>query len=271
MRLGISFTQTSTQQLSRAELIENARLSEELGFAGVWFFDAMGRQGGMHPDPLIAASVSAAVTDQIEVGTCVMQVPLRRAAELAQRVLTTQMACDGRFTFGVGAGSTKTDFDLLGLDFDARMKTLRQSLHTMRALWNGESVNGVGLNPWAAVRGGPPVLIGSWGGSIWIPRAAQEYDGWIGSGAKSNWAALTSGIERFRGLGGKRAIVTNIHCTLGDSDSPWEDDKPFNLNCSPKEARRRLQMIADLGYDDAILMLPRRDRATLEELRALWP
>ena len=271
MRIGVSFTQTSAAGLTQAELVENAQLAESLQFDGVWFFDALGRHSGMHPDPLIAASVSAAVTTQIEVGTCVMQVPLRRAAELAQRVLTTQMACDGRFTFGVGAGSTKADFDLLGLDFDGRMKVLRDSLNTMRTLWAGGEVNGVSLHPWEHVIGGPPVLIGSWGGSIWIPRAAQEYDGWIGSGAKSNWQALTTGIDRFRKLGGKRAVVTNIHCRLSDSDSALADDKPFNLNCSAKEARRRLQMIADLGYDDAILMLPERDGATLERLRELWP
>src|SRR5262249_58301764 len=99
----------------------------------------------------------------------------------------------------------------LGLDYASRFRRLDESLTIMRRLWAGERVDGVSLAPvWSAAAGGPRVLIGSWAGSRWILRAAKEFDGWVGSGARSTWGLLRQGIERFRELGGKRAVVTNV-------------------------------------------------------------
>jgi alkanesulfonate monooxygenase SsuD/methylene tetrahydromethanopterin reductase-like flavin-dependent oxidoreductase (luciferase family) len=60
-------------------------------------------------------SVAATATRRIEVGTCVLQVPLRRPVELAHRVLTAHLVCQGRLSLGVGAGSTG-DFEAIGVD-----------------------------------------------------------------------------------------------------------------------------------------------------------
>jgi alkanesulfonate monooxygenase SsuD/methylene tetrahydromethanopterin reductase-like flavin-dependent oxidoreductase (luciferase family) len=45
----------------------------------------------MLPDPLTALAIAATVTRRIELGTSVLQVPLRNPADLAQRVLTTHL------------------------------------------------------------------------------------------------------------------------------------------------------------------------------------
>lgn len=270
MRLGVSFTATYASGISRQRLVSDAQAAEQAGFYSMWFFDALGR-GHMHPDPLQAICIAASSVQKLEFGTCILQVPLRYPAELAQRVLTTQMACDGRFTLGVGAGSTRTDFELVGVDFDSRMQALNDGLAVMQALWRGESVNGVALSPWPQYAGGPPIMVGSWAGSKWIPRAATEFDGWIGSGAKSTTGKLRAGIERFRAAGGKRAMVTNIHVDLNASAAPLADDAPFNLRCSSDEARARLELLAELGFDDAVFMLPDNSPQTLDAIRALLP
>jgi alkanesulfonate monooxygenase SsuD/methylene tetrahydromethanopterin reductase-like flavin-dependent oxidoreductase (luciferase family) len=168
-------------------------------------------------------------------------VPLRRPVELAHRVLTTHLACGGRLRLGVGAGSTAADFAAVGVDFDARFRELAHSLATMRQLWTGARVGAAELGaPWPVAAGGPPVLVGSWAGSRWIERAAKEFDGWIGSGARSSWRLIREGIERFRGFGGPRAVV-----------------------------EERLRHVRSLGFDDLVLVPARHDRAHLEELRAL--
>jgi len=268
MRLGLSFGGADPGGLSKERLLEDARCAESAGFDGLWFFDAIGR-GMILPDPLQAAVLAANATRRIEVGTCVMQVPLRRPAELAHRLLTTHLLCEGRFVFGAGAGSTRTDFELVGADFDARLPGLETGLATMRTLWRGERVGDAGLDPWPSTIGGPPVLIGSWSGRYWIPKAAREFDGWIASGAKTSFDALASGIEIFRAAGGGRAVVTNI---AFDLDAPTErvpDDAPFHLRCQPDEARRRMRRLAGLGFDDAIFVPPDRDRGRLDALRGL--
>jgi len=272
MRLGVILPSTTPDgSLFTGEtLIAPARTIERMGFTSLWCFDAIGR-GSILPDPLIAVSVAATATTRIEVGTCILQVPLRRPVELAHRILTAHLVCQGRLLLGVGAGSTKTDFDAIGLDYAQRMRLFEEALPVMRRLWNGEQVGAANLNPWPAARGGPPILIGSWSGKRWIPRAAQEFDGWIASAAMTNFTTLAEGIQRYRAAGGKRAIVTNIAVDLTVPTTALDDDAPFHLRCTPETAAERLQRLADLGFDDAVLYHRSPTEGDLSTMRGLVP
>jgi alkanesulfonate monooxygenase SsuD/methylene tetrahydromethanopterin reductase-like flavin-dependent oxidoreductase (luciferase family) len=271
-RFGIALPTGSTggAEFGALSLANAARHIEAAGFGSAWTFDSVGR-GTLRPDPLMALAVAGTVTRTIELGTGVFQVPLRNPVELAQRVLTTHLVSGGRLLFGVGAGSTAADFAALGLDFDSRFRRLGESLDIMGRLWKGESVGGASLAPiWPAVHGGPPVLIGSWAGSKWIERAAREFDGWIGSGARSSWRALREGIARFRDLGGKRAIVTNVRVDLDSAaSSPEGPEDPCELKGTPEIARERLHRLREWGYDDIVLVPGRHEAAHLQQLRAL--
>ena len=198
-----------------------------------------------------------------------LQVPLRNPVELAHRILTAHLIAGGRLLLGVGAGSTKADFDALGLDYAARLQAFEHALPVMRRLWRGETVGAANLTPWPGAQGGPAVLIGSWGGRRWIPRAAQEFDGWIASAGKTNFSTLTDGIQRYRGVGGKRAIVTNIAVDLAGPTEPCPDDGPFHLRCAPDVAAQRIRRLRDLGFDDAVLVVKSGSEANLAAARAL--
>lgn len=270
MRLGIALPTLSPDgsPLTGNALVSAARMIEDAGFDSLWCFDAIGR-GTLLPDPLIALSVAAAVTQRLEVGTCILQVPLRRPVELAHRILTAHLICQGRLLLGVGAGSTQKDFDAIGLDYTQRMRTFEESLVIMKQLWKGEQVGAADLTPWPSVVGGPRLLIGSWGGKRWIPRAAQEFDGWIASGAMTNFHTLAEGIQHYRAAGGKRAIVTNIVADLDAPSTELDDHLPFHLRCAPLDAAARLQRLNDLGFDDAIVVQRSQTVAQLAALRAL--
>jgi alkanesulfonate monooxygenase SsuD/methylene tetrahydromethanopterin reductase-like flavin-dependent oxidoreductase (luciferase family) len=270
VRLGISVptARADGSPLTGDALVASARLIEEAGFDSAWFFDAIGR-GFILPDPLIGASVAAAVTRRIEIGTGILQIPLRNPVELAHRVLTAHLICQGRLLLGVGAGSTRADFDALGLDYARRMQTLEAALPVMRRLWRGEKVGAASLTPWPAARGGPAVLIGSWKGERWIPRAAREFDGWIASGGRTSLRALTEGIARYRAAGGKRAVATNIAVDLTAPTEACDDDAPFHLRCAPGAAAERLRALRDLGFDDAVLVLKAPTEGNLSAVRAL--
>ena len=248
-----------------------ARGAEAAGLDSVWFFDAIGR-GRQSMDPLIGVAVAAAVTERIEIGTGILQVPLRHPVELANRVLTAQLVAGDRLLLGVGAGSTKSDFAALGKAFDDRMALLHDGLATMRRLWAGETVDGTSLNPLASVRGGPQVLIGSWAGPQWIPRAASEFDGWIASAHFAGYDTLKTGIDQYRGAGGKRAIVTNISLDLGAPTTAQDDaTSGFDLACAPEEAARRLGRLAALGYDEAVVVHRGDGEPDVAAIRALLP
>ncbi len=272
MRLGLVLPMNSPDggALTGESFVAAVRDIERAGFDSLWAFDAIGR-GFIIPDPLIGLSVAANVTERIEVGTGILQVPLRQPVELAHLVLTAHLLCHGRLVLGVGAGSTPDDFAAVDVDFDSRFVTFRKALETMRTLWQGEMVGAANLTPWPQTLGGPPLLVGSWSGSKWVQRAAKEYDGWIASGAKTSFSALADGIGRFRAAGGKRALVTNIVVDLTRESTPMPDDGPFHLQCSPAEASRRLSRLAEIGFDDAVLVSRHVDVDSLAGIRALLP
>jgi alkanesulfonate monooxygenase SsuD/methylene tetrahydromethanopterin reductase-like flavin-dependent oxidoreductase (luciferase family) len=269
-RFGIALPGGGGAALAPSGLADAARQIEAAGFESAWVFDAIGR-GSLLPDPLTALAIAATVTREVELGTGILQVPLRNPVELAQRVLTTHLASGGRLRLGVGSGSTAGDFAALGLDFASRFRVLDESLATMRRLWAGERVGDASLAPvWPAAAGGPPVLIGSWAGSRWIVRAAKEFDGWVGSGARSTWGLLKRGIERFRELGGKRAVVTNVVVDLEQTTaSPDGPGDPCDLKCPREVARERLRRLLALGFDDIVMVVRRHDAAYLHDLRNL--
>ncbi|MDA1036382.1 MAG: LLM class flavin-dependent oxidoreductase [Chloroflexi bacterium] len=270
MKLGIALTKGHDEP-SGDFVSRRARAAEKHGLDSVWFFDSLGR-GGMSLDPLVGVGAAAAVTERVEVGTCILQTPIRNAVELANRVLTAQLVCEGRLLLGVGAGSSKTEFDIVGVPFEERMRRFDDGLATMRRLWNGEPVDGVSLDPLPDLLGGPPVLIGSWAGSRWIPRAAKEFDGWISSAFYAGFDTLKAGIEAYRAAGGQRAIVTNISLDLS-ADAQLLDDVagPFTLMCGPDEASRRLQRLAAIGYDDAIVVHRGTGEPDFAAIRSLLP
>jgi hypothetical protein len=139
----------------------------------------------------------------------------------------------------------------------------------MKSLWAGQRVGQAQLDPWPAMLGGPPVLIGTWGGK-WIERAAAEFDGWIGSGAHGTWEVVASAARRFGAAGGKRAVLVSVIADL-DEKGPAGARDPVDLRCPPEEARRRLGRLAEHGIDDVVLIDANRRPGHLEELAKLGP
>ncbi len=251
--MGLPFQQPDGSASTIPDVMARARLIERLGFDGIWFGDSIGRSSTPRPDSLLWLAIAAAGTEHIEVGTAVLQVPLRHPVEVAKRLFTIHGLAGGRFTAGLGAGSTKGDFDAVDIDYTKRFRLFSQALPIIRGLCRGEEVNGVNLAPWPNTRGGPPILIGAWESGSWVARAAREYDGWQASG-RTTFQAMKEGIRRFRDAGGKRAMVVTVDVDLHAPHTRFDPDERFNLHCDPQEAADRLQRLADLGFDDVGLV-----------------
>jgi len=249
-----------------------ARTVEELGFAGLWTTDSLGR--GWHSlDPLVMLATAAAVTRRIEIGTCVLQVPLRQPVELANRVQSLDALAAGRLRLGVGTGSTKADFDAVQADYDGRFKALPGLLETMRRTWAGEGVYGPALSVWPGTEGGPPLLLGAWRSPRWIDLAARVCQGWIASGIHTRWEDLEAGLAMYRQAGGVRALVANVFTDLRSDPvvTPMIAHARIQLVCAPAEARERLRRLAGMGIDDALLVCPFETPEQLPRIRELWP
>jgi alkanesulfonate monooxygenase SsuD/methylene tetrahydromethanopterin reductase-like flavin-dependent oxidoreductase (luciferase family) len=170
--------------------------------------------------------------------------------------MTMYALTGGRFRGGLGAGSTRADFAAVGVDYELRFRLLNEALTTIRGLCRGERIGEAELKPWPDTRDGPPILIGSWTSGIWVRRAAREYDGWLTSGGGpggTNFRNLKEGIKLYRAEGGRRAIVATVPVDLRQSSQPLTDESRFTLQCSPQDARDRIERVAELGYDDVLL------------------
>ena len=250
-------------------LMAFAQKVEALDFHGLWLTDAFAR-GRPTLDPLSVMGLLCAVTKRIELGTCVIQVPIRHPVEHAHRVQTINLLSNGRFRFGIGTGSTRNDFDAVQADFETRFKVLPGMIEVMRRTWNGEAVYGPALTQWKGTEGGPRVMLGAWRSPRWIALAAK-LDGWISSGIHSKWEDVEIGTRMYREAGGKRAIVANIFADFrpDPEGSPIGRPLTISLICAPAEARERLKRLADTGVDDALIVCPFDDPSQLETIRGL--
>src|SRR5271168_5453182 len=104
---------TGPQDRLLSDTADYARRIEAAGFPGIWVGDSLGR-GRPTLDPLVELAVFAAVTERVELGISVLQIPLRHPIELAHRVQSVQALSGDRLRLGVGSGSTRDDFELLG-------------------------------------------------------------------------------------------------------------------------------------------------------------
>ena len=232
-----------------------ARDIEAKGFNGLWVTDSFGR-GRPTLDPVVLMSVIAAVTKRIEIGTCVLQVPVRHPVELAHRIQSLHALTGDRLMLGLGSGSTQADFDIVGEDYTQRFKTLMASLAIMRQAWRGEKLAGGALTPWPGTDGGPALMLGAWRNKRWIVYAAEECQGWIASGLYPKPEELEAGIKFYRNAGGKRAILSNVIIDLhGDAkDMPLGGNASVMLTGGEAAARDKLRWIKEAGFDDVLCM-----------------
>jgi alkanesulfonate monooxygenase SsuD/methylene tetrahydromethanopterin reductase-like flavin-dependent oxidoreductase (luciferase family) len=217
-------------------LADQARTYVAEGLESLWSAQAVGR-GFMNTDPIVTLSVAAAVTEHVELGTAVLQVPLYHPVDLAHRVFSLMQVCGNRLIFGVGAGSTESDFAAFDRPYESRFSDFSSSMERLRILFVDGASDGVELSPWPAVKGGPPLFLGSWGNGV--ERAAKSFDGWIASAHYRTPDEVIAALQRYRGAGGGRAIVSTI--LLG-------------AETDLGELKERFGRFAEAGFDDAVVM-----------------
>jgi alkanesulfonate monooxygenase SsuD/methylene tetrahydromethanopterin reductase-like flavin-dependent oxidoreductase (luciferase family) len=236
-------------------IVDLARQVEERGFDGLWLTDSFGR-GRATLDPIVLMAIAATVTKRIEIGTCVLQVPVRHPVELAHRIGALYAMTGRRLQLGLGSGSTQADFDLVGEDYAQRFKMLMPALDTMRRAWRGEPLPGGTLTPWPGTEGGPPILLGAWRNKRWIVYAAEQCEGWIASALYPKPEELEAGIKFYRDAGGSRAVLANVIVDLHGKaeDMPLGGRASVMLTGGEAAARDQLRWIRDVGFDDVLCM-----------------
>ena len=99
-----------------AEVAEQTRLADELGYAIAWFAEHHFSNYCLCASPLMIIAHCASITKKIRLGTAVVVLPLYNPARLAAEIATADALSNGRLMLGVGAGYQPYEFERFGVD-----------------------------------------------------------------------------------------------------------------------------------------------------------
>jgi probable F420-dependent oxidoreductase len=200
IKVGILLSQVNHHMFS-----DLAVVAEELGFESVWLGEHVvlpeDLQGSLttdqrHPplpptapvlDVCDVLSFLAARTTRVRLGTFVYLLGLRHPFLSARAFTTLDVLSEGRVEVGVGAGWIRTEWEAVGVDFDARGNCLDEAIEVCRRLWTEPSIEhhgaffqfpAVAFEP-KPVQAPLPLSIGGESPAA-LRRAARCAQGWMG-------------------------------------------------------------------------------------------
>jgi alkanesulfonate monooxygenase SsuD/methylene tetrahydromethanopterin reductase-like flavin-dependent oxidoreductase (luciferase family) len=130
-----------------AELREEARLADQLGFHSICTTEIHGVDEGYMPTqlPLIAGLSDA--TERIRFMTNTLLLPLHPWDQVVEQALVADLLSDGRLSLGVAAGRYAPEYDLAGVDFRRRGALMEDGLRFLRQSLGDEDGPGEGHIP----------------------------------------------------------------------------------------------------------------------------
>jgi probable F420-dependent oxidoreductase len=176
------------------EIIDEAQAAEALGFRTVYVPDhyVFERLGTLQTDAaaydsFFVLATLAQTTRTVRLGTQVICMLFRHPAATARLFAEIDEASGGRVVAGVGAGWTRAEFDMFGIEFppvSERLRMMDEAVHVMRGLWSQPRVTFEGeyyrvrdamILPRPVQQPGPPLLLGGSGKGI-LRRAGRWAD-----------------------------------------------------------------------------------------------
>jgi alkanesulfonate monooxygenase SsuD/methylene tetrahydromethanopterin reductase-like flavin-dependent oxidoreductase (luciferase family) len=199
-------------------------------------------------DGLTALAAVIERSGEMTLATTISLAALRGPVPLAKTLAALDLLSGGRLVAGVGPGSSKRDYDSLGVSFEDRWARFDEAVVILRALLREErppahttffALPDAPLAP--APRGsvGLPVWIGSWGSRAGLRRVARLGDGWLASAYNTTPDQFVSARERLAaelaGAGKTAAEFPNALVTMWTwiTSDHGERDRVLNQVLSP--------------------------------------
>ncbi|MFT5482454.1 MAG: 5,10-methylenetetrahydromethanopterin reductase [Halieaceae bacterium] len=135
MRIGLFAGATAATGNQLSEIVEFAKMAEVRGFDSIWLANIFGL------DAVTTLAICGWETNRIEFGTAVTPTYPRHPTALAQQAVTTGVACDGRFTLGIGLSHKMVIEDMLGMSYAKPASHMHEYLQILSPLLKGEAVD----------------------------------------------------------------------------------------------------------------------------------
>ena len=157
MKVGITLPQLG-KQATRENIIQFASKAEESGFDSVWVLERLlwpidprtpyvVTPDGSLPldyqnvlDPLETLSFVASHTQQISLGTSVIDMLFHNPVVLARRFATLDVLSEGRAICGLGIGWSKDEYQASNIPYKNRGKRADEFLEALKRVWTDDVV-----------------------------------------------------------------------------------------------------------------------------------
>jgi F420-dependent oxidoreductase-like protein len=134
MRLGFMVGEGSGAGPDLTALVARGQAVEAAGLDTAWI-------ANIALDAMTASAVLGQATSRIEIGTAVVPTYPRHPYAMAQQAVSTQLACAGRFSLGVGLAHKFLIERLYGLSYEKPARHMRAYLDVLAPLLRGEAVS----------------------------------------------------------------------------------------------------------------------------------
>lgn len=227
------------------DLVRIAEVADELGFAYLTCSEHVAipsresaTRGATYWDPLSTLGFLAARTKRIGLATSVLVLGYHHPLEISKQYGTLDRLSGGRVILGVGIGSLREEFDLLGVPWERRaaraddaIAALRASMSVPNPKYRGDFYHfgDVVVDP-CAVQDRVPIWVGGRTPQS-LRRAVRLADGWMPFGlSRERIAAMLAEVQLPSGF---EVILSTARALDPQSDTAG--------------ARRQLQQFRDLG------------------------
>jgi luciferase-type oxidoreductase len=243
------------------------------GFAAVWMrdvpaFDPVNfRDAGSLYDPFVNLGFLAGITRNVALGTAAIVLPLRHPMMVAKAAASVDQLSGGRLILGVASGDRPVEYPLLGLDFECRGETFRQSVTYLRDVWRGGGLplSGGGREPNLDLLPRPlqpaiPMIIAGQGRQSWDWIATQMDGRFVYPGPIDRLSAQAREWRTSRQVVGRdRVFISAFHLDLADNPDEAPTLRRFGARVGRNALLKHLHTLNAAGVDHlAFLLRPSR-------------
>ena len=204
MKAGILLPQTG-ESATRENILYIAKEAEKEGLDSLWVFERLlwpikpktpyvATPDGSLPvqyqnvlDPLETLTYLAGHTNQISLGTCLIDMLFHNPVILARRFATLDVLSHGRAIAGLGIGWSKDEYEVSGVPYKYRGQRANEFLQMLKRIWTDEVVEFKGqfysipaskIGPKPMQKPHPPILLGGFSPKTFL-RIVNYADGWL--------------------------------------------------------------------------------------------
>jgi len=170
-------------------VVEQCQVAENVGFESCWVNDHQATEGDNYwPSPLTRLTSIAQGTEELELVTSVLILPLYHPLHVAQRAAMLDNISGGRLTLGVGLGYVEEEFEAFDVPMDERAGRMIEGLRFLDKFLSSEepisfdcpffSVEDWQPLPKTLQEPRPTLWVGGWGDKQ-IARSVKFSDAWV--------------------------------------------------------------------------------------------